>query len=72
MVGRILETGADVAEGAAFLARTDPRLAAALEATGPLPLRRQPDGFAALMEDVHRFPLAALGSGTVARGGASG
>lgn len=52
MVGRILETGADVAEGAAFLARTDPRLAAALEATGPLPLRRQPDGFSALLSAI--------------------
>lgn len=52
MIGRIIETETDVAEGAAWLARTDPRLAAALEATGPLPLRRQPDGFSALLSAI--------------------
>jgi DNA-3-methyladenine glycosylase II len=48
MVGRIIETEADVAEGAAHLAAAEPRFAAALELTGPLPLRRRPDGFAML------------------------
>ncbi|MCR9127791.1 MAG: DNA-3-methyladenine glycosylase 2 family protein [Rhodobacteraceae bacterium] len=48
-VGRIIETPACVAEGAAWLARRDPRFAAALERTGPLPLRRRPDGFAELL-----------------------
>ncbi len=49
MVGRIIETDTDVAEGAAWLAALDPRFARALERTGPLPLRRHPDGFATLL-----------------------
>lgn len=48
MVGRIIETEADVAEGAAWLAAAEPRFARALEATGPPPLRRRPDGFRTL------------------------
>jgi DNA-3-methyladenine glycosylase II len=52
MVGRIIETEACVAEGAAWLAARDARLAAALAATGPLPLRRRPDGFAALWDAI--------------------
>lgn len=49
MIGRIIETDADVAEGAAWLAQAEPRFAAALDLTGPLPLRRRADGFAALL-----------------------
>jgi DNA-3-methyladenine glycosylase II len=41
-----------VAEGAAFLAGVEPRFAAALERTGPLPLRRREDGFAALLDAI--------------------
>ena len=41
MVGRIIETEQDVAEGAAHLAALEPRFARALELTGPLPLRRR-------------------------------
>ena len=52
MVGRIIETDADVAEGAAWLAAAEPRFAAALERTGPLPLRRHPDGFATLLSAI--------------------
>jgi DNA-3-methyladenine glycosylase II len=48
-LGRIITCDADVAEGAAFLAQTDPRFAAALKATGPLPLRLRADGFDALI-----------------------
>jgi len=48
MVGRIIETDADVAEGAAWLAGAEPRFAAALAATGALPLRRRADGFGTL------------------------
>jgi DNA-3-methyladenine glycosylase II len=48
MVGRIIETDADVAEGAAHLAAKEPRFAAALALTGPLPLRRRADGFETL------------------------
>lgn len=49
---RIIETDADVAEGAAWLAGLDPRFAAALEETGPLPLRRRGDGFEALLSAI--------------------
>jgi DNA-3-methyladenine glycosylase II len=49
MVGRIIETPEDVAEGADWLARAEPRFAQALAATGPLPLRRRPDGFPTLL-----------------------
>jgi DNA-3-methyladenine glycosylase II len=52
MVGRIIQTADCVAEGAAWLAARDARLAAALAATGPLPLRRRPDGFAALFDAI--------------------
>lgn len=49
---RIIETDADVAEGAAWLAAFDPRFAAALQETGALPLRRRGDGFEALLSAV--------------------
>ena len=52
MVGRIIETAECLAEGAAFLAAVEPRFAEALALTGPLPMRRQPDGFAALLDAI--------------------
>ena len=52
MVGRIIQTEACVAEGAAWLAARDPRFAAALALTGPLPLRRSADGFHALLSAI--------------------
>lgn len=51
-VGRIIETDADVAEGATWLAANDPQMARALAQTGPLPLRRRPDGFAHLLSAI--------------------
>ncbi len=51
-VGRIIVGDACVAEGADWLALREPRFAAALEATGPLPLRRRPDGFAQLLSAI--------------------
>ncbi|MCA0871306.1 DNA-3-methyladenine glycosylase 2 family protein [Seohaeicola saemankumensis] len=51
-VGRIIETPDCVAEGADWLAGHDPRFAAALRETGPLPLRRKPDGFAELLSAI--------------------
>ncbi len=51
-VGRIIETEACVAEGAAWLAGAEPCFAEALRHTGPLPLRRRPDGFAALLSAI--------------------
>jgi DNA-3-methyladenine glycosylase II len=52
LVGRIIETEDCVAEGAAFLCAAEPRFAHALELTGPLPLRRRPDGFAQLLSAI--------------------
>ena len=52
MVGRIIETDACVAEGAAWLAAAVPRFAEALRATGPLPLRRNQGGFATLLDAI--------------------
>lgn len=52
MVGRIIETPACVAEGAAYLAQIEPRFARALDLTGPLPLRRRSDGFRELLEAI--------------------
>lgn len=49
MTGRIIETEQDVAEGAAHLAAICPRMGYAYTLTGPLPLRRNPDGFARLL-----------------------
>ena len=52
MIGRIIETPDCVAEGAAWLAQAEPRFAHALTLTGPLPLRRQADGFSALLDAI--------------------
>jgi DNA-3-methyladenine glycosylase II len=52
MVGRIIETPACVAEGADWLAAREPAFARALDLTGPLPLRRRKDGFAALLDAI--------------------
>lgn len=49
---RIVETPACLAEGAAWLAQREPRFAHALALTGPLPLRRRADGFAALLSAI--------------------
>ena len=49
MVGRIIKTEADVAEGAAWLAAHHPPFARSLALTGPLPLRRSADGFETLL-----------------------
>lgn len=52
MVGRIIETADCVAEGAEWLAAREPAFARALPLVGPLPLRREPDGFAALLRAI--------------------
>lgn len=51
MTGRIIEGPDDLAEGAAWLLARAPRFAPAL-ALGPLPLRRSPEGFAALLHAI--------------------
>ncbi len=52
MVGRIIETDACVAEGAAWLIAQEPRFAPVLEQCAPLPLRRRADGFAQLLSAI--------------------
>ncbi|MFA9229219.1 MAG: DNA-3-methyladenine glycosylase [Microgenomates group bacterium] len=52
MVGRIIESLDCVAEGAQWLAAAEPRFAHALTLTGALPLRRQADGFSALLDAI--------------------
>lgn len=52
VVGKLIETDLDVAEGAAWLAIQCPRMEMALEQTGPLPLRRRGDGFAELLSAI--------------------
>jgi DNA-3-methyladenine glycosylase II len=52
MVGRIIQSLDCIAEGADWLARAEPRFAFALGEVGPLPLRREPDGFAALLRAI--------------------
>ncbi len=50
--GRILISDACMAEGAHWLARTEPRFAEALQRCGPPPLRRRGDGFEALVSAI--------------------
>ena len=52
MVGRIIQTLACVAEGAEWLSAREPRFAHAMTLADPLPLRREPDGFAALLRAI--------------------
>lgn len=49
---RVIEGDPCVSEGADWLARAEPRFAAALAETGPLPLRLRPDGFAQLLSAI--------------------
>ena len=52
MVGRIIESLDCVAEGVAYLSARDARFAQAAALCGPLPLRRQADGFVALLDAI--------------------
>ena len=52
MVGRIIHSLDCVAEGAAWLALNEPAFARALPLVGDLPLRREEDGFAALLRAI--------------------
>ncbi len=52
MVGRIIHTEDDIAEGAEWLAAREPRFAGVITATGPWPLRRRADGFEALRDAI--------------------
>jgi DNA-3-methyladenine glycosylase II len=47
---RLIRSEADLEEGAAWLARRDPKMAEALAQVGPLPLRLRKDGFKGLLD----------------------
>lgn len=51
MVGRIILSPEDLAEGADWLGRAEPRFLPALD-LGPLPMRRWPEGFGALLDAI--------------------
>ena len=82
MVGRIIQSLDCVAEGAAWLAAREPRLCpGAGRWSAPLPLRREADGFAALLRAivgqqvsvaVGAGDLGAAGGGGADRGGGDG
>lgn len=61
---RIIRTEADLAQGCAHLAAICPVWAEALPRIGPLPLRRRPDGFAAMADAIigQQISVAAAGS----------
>jgi DNA-3-methyladenine glycosylase II len=52
MMERRITSDACVAEGAAWLAQSEPRFAAVLQDLPPLPLRLKPDGFAELLSAI--------------------
>ncbi|NBZ86099.1 DNA-3-methyladenine glycosylase family protein [Stagnihabitans tardus] len=49
---RIIQGPEDLAEGAEWLARACPVMAGVLARVGPLPLRRRPDGFGAILDAI--------------------
>ncbi|MEM7189689.1 MAG: DNA-3-methyladenine glycosylase 2 family protein [Pseudomonadota bacterium] len=63
MTSRLIETDADVTEGAAWLASREPRFAAALAETGPLPLRRRDGGFPAMLQAICGQQLSVASAG---------
>lgn len=70
---RLIESADCVAEGAAWLASIEPRFAHALSLTGPLPLRRQADGFSALLDAITGQQVSVASANAIwARMGAAG
>ena len=64
---RIIEHDGDVAEGAAWLAASDPALARALADCGQLPLRRRGDGFEALLGAIVSQQVSVAAAGAIWR-----
>ena len=65
MAELIINTDADVAEGAAWLAAYDPRFAKALKVCGPLPLRRREDGFRELLSAITSQQLSVASANAI-------
>lgn len=62
---RIIETDADVLEGAVWLAALDPRFAVVLDQTGLPPLRRRENNFSALMSAVVAQQVSKAAASTI-------
>ncbi len=65
MSGKIIETTADVAKGAAWLAGQDPCFARALDICGPLPLRRRKDGFREILNAITSQQLSVASANAI-------
>lgn len=63
---RLIETPADLDEGAAHLAAVCPVWARVLPQLGPLPLRRRPDGFAAICDAVVSQQISTAAAAAIA------
>ncbi|MDF3608459.1 DNA-3-methyladenine glycosylase 2 family protein [Paracoccus sp. DMF-8] len=63
---RLIETPADLDEGAAHLAAVCPVWARILPQLGPLPLRRRPDGFAAICDAVVSQQISTAAAAAIA------
>lgn len=64
---RLIDAEADLAEGMAHLAAVCPVWARVLPQIGPIPLRRRPDGFAAILDAVISQQLSVASAGAIAR-----
>ncbi len=65
MVGRIITSDECVAEGAAWLARAEPKFADVLSETSPLPLRLRKDGFTALLDAIVSQQISVAAAGAI-------
>ena len=64
---RLIDAEADLAEGMAHLAAVCPVWARVLPQIGPIPLRRRPDGFAAILDAVISQQLSVASANAIAR-----
>lgn len=64
---RLIGAEADLAEGMAHLAAVCPVWARVLPQIGPIPLRRRPDGFAAILDAVISQQLSVASANAIAR-----
>lgn len=64
---RLIDAEADLAEGMAHLAAACPVWARVLPQIGPIPLRRRPDGFAAILDAVISQQLSVASANAIAR-----
>ena len=67
MTMRLIRTADDIAEGVAHLSATCPVWAAVLPRIGEIPLRRRPDGFAAIRDAVVSQQLSVASANAISR-----